>query len=74
MEGYGDRTRSYSEVVTLFKYEFPNRINPLSKNAVARITQRFNETLRVQNKLKTERSVSIDKEKSLDVVLYRKST
>lgn len=68
MRGFGDRVRSYEEVKDLFNDTFPLR-NPISKSAVGKTVQRFEETGSVHNRPKPGRPTSaMNEETSLDVL------
>ena len=45
MRGYGDRIRSYREVVELFNATYPDQCDPISKSTVERTIARFQRTL-----------------------------
>ncbi|KAG8281336.1 hypothetical protein J6590_060972 [Homalodisca vitripennis] len=62
MRGCGDRLRSRSEVLNLLNDEFPDRINPITKCAVAKIVRRFNET----HGLKKAKEVGIGRRGDVD--------
>ena len=45
MRGYGDRIRSYREVVELYNATYPDQCDPISKSTVERTIARFQRTL-----------------------------
>ena len=69
MIGYGDRTRSFSQVVNIFNELHPDR-EPITKSTVSKTLQRFHETGGVKDRPKSERPVSVtNEENSLNLML-----
>jgi len=69
MRGYGDRVRSFQEVMDLFNETFPNR-NPISRSTVQKTVRRFEETGSVKDRPRSGRPRdATNEEKSLDVLL-----
>lgn len=67
--GYGDRRRSYSEVVNIFNEIHPAR-EPISKSAVAKTFKRFRDTGGVRERPKSGRPKRVtNEENSLNVML-----
>lgn len=67
--GYGDRMRSFEEVVNIFNGSHPDR-EPISKSTVSKTLRRFHETGNVKDRPKSGRPVSVtNEENSLDVML-----
>lgn len=68
MRGYGDRVRSYDEVVHLFNDTFPDR-PPISKSTVCRTVQRFLDTGNVKDRPRSGRPLSAtDENTSIEVL------
>lgn len=68
MRGYGDRVRSYEEVVHLFNDRFPDR-PPISKSTVFKTVKRFEDTGSVKDRPRSGRSLSATNEdKSLEIL------
>lgn len=71
MIGYGERTRSFAEVMNIFNESHPNR-EPISKSTVCKTLRRFQETGGVKDRQKSGRPVSVtNEENSLNVMLNR---
>lgn len=69
MIGYGDRRRSYSEVVALYNAIHEDR-EPIARSTVIKTLQRFDETGGVKNRQKPGRpKVATSEESSLNVLL-----
>lgn len=69
MIGYGDRTRSFTEVVNLFNELHPDR-DLISKSTVSKTLSRFRETGSVKDRPKVGRPVTAtSEENSLNVIL-----
>ncbi|KAJ8946748.1 hypothetical protein NQ318_002578, partial [Aromia moschata] len=69
--GYGDRRRSFDQVVVIFNELHPDR-EPLSKSTVSKTLQRFHETGGVKDRPKSGRPVSVtNEENSLNVMYYK---
>lgn len=67
--GYGDRTRSFTEIVNLFNELHPDR-HLISKSTVSKTLNRFRETGSVKDRPKVGRPVTAtSEENSLNVIL-----
>ncbi|XP_018315540.1 uncharacterized protein [Mycetomoellerius zeteki] len=69
MRGWGDRRRSYAHVTELFNQTFKNEDNDISKSAVIRTVQRFEETGFVKDRNRQDRpAIATNPDKRLNVL------